>query len=112
MKTRSNDKSKKEINNNYYNNYMTQLTIIYDTNKLLFNTLSFYLGWICIHYVSSHLYSYYCTNYSLWGFLSSPIIATTPICRGLSWIIYTGCDKIFNMWNFTGVYLLNYLSSQ
>ncbi len=113
MRTRSyyRNNRKKEIKESIYEKYMTQLILSYDNNKLLVNTMTLYLSWIFIHYISSHLYSTYCTNYSLWGFLSSPIIVTTPICRGLSWIIYTGSDKIFNMWNIFGTFMLTYISS-
>ena len=109
MKTRSYYK-KKEIKEDYNTNYMKQLIDLYKNNKLLFNTLSLYGTWITIHFISSHIYTSYCTNYSFWGFLLSPIIITTPICRGLSWIIYTGSDKIFNMWNILGTFLLTYVS--
>jgi hypothetical protein len=111
MRTRSYYRKKKEINTSVCNNYMRVLVNTYNNNKLLVNTVALYMTWIMIHYTSSHLYTTYCTNLSFWGFISSPIIVTTPICRGLSWIIYTGSDKIFNMWNVMGTFLLTYASS-
>lgn len=102
---------KKEIKEYKYKYYMNELIELYSHNKLIANTIAIYSSWIFIHFVSSHLYSTYCTNYSLWGFISSPIIVSTPVCRGLSWIIYTGSDTIFNMWNVLGTFLLTYVSS-
>ena len=113
MNTRSNkrENQEKEINISLYDKYMMHMTILYDNNKLIINTMSLYMSWIFIHYVSTHIYSNYCTNLSLWGLISSPVIITTPVCRGLSWIIYTGSDKIFNMWNVLGTFILTYVSS-
>jgi hypothetical protein len=111
MRTRSYYKKQNEIKTTHKYNYMELIKNIYNYNKILVNTTLIYAAWITIHYTSSHLYSTYCTNLSLWGFITSPIIVTTPVCRGLSWIIYTGSEKIFNMWNVGGTFILNYISS-
>lgn len=111
MRTRSYYRKKNIINKSLRYNYMQLLKDNYYKNKLIMNTIFVYFTWITIHYISTHLYSHYCTKLSLWGYIMSPIIVTTPICRGLSWIIYTGSDKIFNMWNLLGSFILNYISS-
>jgi hypothetical protein len=114
MRTRSyyhNDTDHDNNNNmNYIYMYAMTLYNLSEKNKLIFNTLFLYASWIVIHYISSHTYSTYCTNYSLWGFIISPIMSSTPACRGLSWIIYNGSDKIFNMWNLIGALFLNQLT--
>ena len=68
-----------------------------------------YAGWILIHYLAAHAYSTYCVNWSWYGFLSSPLITTTPICRGLSWVIYEGSNTISHVWVLIGTTLSVYL---
>lgn len=104
-------KAVKKISDNNYKAYMELMVSLYQDNRLIANTLSIYTSWILIHYVSSHLYSLQCTNYSIWGFITSPINISTPYCRGLSWVIYSGSEKIFNMWNLLGSYALSYIST-
>jgi hypothetical protein len=68
-----------------------------------------YAGWILIHYLAAHAYSTYCVNWSWYGFLSSPLITSTPICRGLSWVIYEGSNTISHVWVLIGTTLSVYL---
>lgn len=71
-----------------------------------------YLTWVMIHYFAAHAYSEYCVNWSLYGLISSPFISTTPICRGLSWIIYEGSNTITHIWLFLGSTMSVYLSKK
>lgn len=70
----------------------------YTTGVLLYKGTRIYLFWIGAHYLSSHLYTYYCTDWSLKGFLLSPINAMTPHCRALSWLQHSSVVSIENMW--------------
>jgi hypothetical protein len=65
----------------------------------------FYLGWIIIHYIASHLYCYICTPYSLYGFLISPFQSSSPLCIGLRWIINEAGTIISKMWYIFGAWL-------
>jgi len=71
-----------------------------------------YLGWVMIHYLAAHAYSEYCVNWSWYGLISSPFISTTPICRGLSWVIYEGSNTITHIWVFLGTTISVYLSKK
>jgi hypothetical protein len=70
-----------------------------------FKPLIIYGGWVIIHYGATHIYSHYCTNWSILGFLTSPLIVSTPLCRGLEWVIHTGSDMMTNMWIIFGTWL-------
>ena len=56
-----------------------------------------YTSWIGMHYAASHIYSNYCTNLSIYGFITTPFVATNPVCKGLSWFIYESSNSITNM---------------
>ena len=65
-----------------------------------------YLLWIALHYLSVHLYSYFCTPLSFIGFLSSPFLTPLPQCKMLRWIIYHGGRMIEMMWILLGKWII------
>jgi hypothetical protein len=65
-----------------------------------------YFAWICLHYFSPHLYSYFCVPKTIAGFLASPFLATAPHCQALRWSIYTGANQILAMWTTFGSWLI------
>jgi len=90
-----------ELNNN--NNSFVNSVIT--TVKWTFEISGIYLLWIVLHYASGILYSKYCTPNSIFGFLASPVLAASPHCRGLRWVINTGGDVIVNMWVIIGTWV-------
>jgi|TARA_B100001063_G_scaffold167131_3_gene156090 hypothetical protein len=68
-----------------------------------------YGSMITVHYLSTHLYANMCTNWSFYGFLSSPIMTSTPVCSGLSWVIYEGSQVVRDMWVVLGTTMSIYL---
>jgi hypothetical protein len=87
------------------NNQNSIMTSIMTTIKWFFEISGIYLLWITLHYASGILYSKYCTPYSVFGFLASPVLAASPHCRGLRWVISTGGDIIVNMWVIIGTWI-------
>ena len=69
-----------------------------------------YLVWTTLHYSSSHMYTHFCTNLSLSGFLTSPFLITAPHCHGFRWCINHGADALSSMWVVMGTWLLSCLS--
>lgn len=65
-----------------------------------------YLLWILIHYVSAHLYVYWCTSTSLIGFILSPFLTPAPHCQALRWGINQGANQIVLMWSTAATWLL------
>ena len=60
-------------------------------NDYIFNYyVGTYMMWITIHYLSANLYSEFCTDWSIYGFILFPFTAVTPWCKSLSWIIQKG----------------------
>jgi len=68
-----------------------------------------YFIWILIHYISSHLYTYFCLPPTVLGFIMSPFMTTTPHCQALRWVIYTGGNSIGNMWIIIGTWFMQYV---
>jgi membrane-associated HD superfamily phosphohydrolase len=102
---------KKRINN--FDAYLKQIyylinrifNFIYKVIKYTLKITGIYLLWICLHYVSSHLYIKFCVPNNLYGFLISPFMTATPHCQGLRWIIYNAANVINNMWVILGTWL-------
>jgi hypothetical protein len=63
-----------------------------------------YILWIVIHYISVQLYVKYCVPSSIWGFITSPIMVSSPHCKATRWVLHTGANTIDNMWNTIGVW--------
>lgn len=60
-------------------------------NEYIFNYyVATYMLWITLHYLSANLYSEFCTDWSIYGFILFPFTAVTPWCKSLSWIIQKG----------------------
>ena len=60
-------------------------------NEYIFNYyVGTYMMWITLHYLSANLYSEFCTDWSIYGFILFPFTAVTPWCKSLSWIIQKG----------------------
>ena len=76
------------INNKAYT------TIIYKS----IHFISIYFLWVCIHNISSNLYTYFCAHLSIYGIFQSMFISQSPHCRILHFISYTGVDIIYSMW--------------
>jgi len=71
--------------------------------------LLFYLLWISMHYASSHIYTFFCTPYTISGFFLSPFIVVTPHCSAIRWVLYEGGNIITNMWLVSGTYMASKL---
>ena len=78
---------------------------LYFLLNFTFNLCSIYLLWILLHYVSSHLYVYLCVPKSIYGFLISPLLISTPHCNALRWCISNGPNVIQYMWSNIGVWI-------
>jgi hypothetical protein len=70
-----------------------------------FDACSIYMMWILLHYVSAHLYTYFCAPSTIVGFIYSPFVIAAPHCRALRWVIFNGSVSIDNMWIVFGTWL-------
>jgi hypothetical protein len=62
-----------------------------------------------MHYVATLLYARLCTPYSLYGFVLSAVLVSTPQCCALRWMIYNGAAKMSAMLLIMGGYILAYM---
>lgn len=81
-----------------------------ETIRYLFSISKMYLLWIGIHYAASHAYVHFCTEGTIWGFITSPFLAPAPHCSALRWLIYTGGNSINTMWMMLGLWLIGHLA--
>jgi hypothetical protein len=77
--------------------------------KFMFFVSNFYVLWIGLHYLSAHLYVYFCTPNTLIGFIISPFIAAAPHCQAFRWVIHNSANVINNMWTSLSTWLCSFL---
>ncbi len=87
---------------NQYRTFIVSSAI--NTTYIMYDTTKIYLLWILLHYIASQIYAPICSPYSFWGFIIAPILAVTPQCRALRWIINTGGNTMETMWVILGAW--------
>ena len=92
-----------------YNCVENITTTIIKTSTFLFKVSFFYILWICLHYFSAHLYVKFCVPSTIFGFIMSPFMISTPHCQGLRWIVYNAAIIINNMWFVTGAWIYSFI---
>ena len=70
------------------------------------NAIVSYSIWICLHYVSIHLYARFCAPLTWYGFFTSAFMVSTPQCRALRWTIVNGGSHLEMMWILLGSWFL------
>ena len=79
------------------------------TIHLIVKISGIYLLWICLHYGASHMYIKLCVPRTIFGFIMSPFMVSTPHCQGLRWIVYNAATIINNMWLALGAWIYTLL---
>jgi len=92
-----------------YNLGISCCSFILKSTIFLFKISGIYLLWICLHYFSAHLYIKFCVPNSLFGFIMSPFMISTPHCQGLRWIVYNAANIINHMWILIGAWVYSIL---
>lgn len=73
--------------------------------KHTFAVSSIYLFWITLHFVTAQMYVQFCAYPSLYGFLLSPFLISSPHCAAMRWIFTKGGTLIDGMWIIMGTWL-------
>ena len=66
-----------------------------------------YVIWIAVHYLSAHMYTWWCFPPTVVGFVLAPFLVPAPHCTALRWAITTGGQQIIAMWALIGTWLFN-----
>jgi hypothetical protein len=90
-----------------YHGLLYIVHILNITLNTIIKIAGIYLLWILLHYIASHLYIYFCVPQSMYGFLISPFLITTPHCKALRWCIHDGSNIINNMWSLLGNWIIS-----
>ena len=69
-------------------------------------TFGVYMCWITLHYLSVHMYVYWCVPATLTGVIMSAFLVPAPHCYSLRWAIYNGGNSIIGMWSLLGAWLI------
>ena len=75
--------------------------------KTIIRTIAVYLCWLIVYFASTHLYTHFCTNLSVYGFLTAPFMTQTPHCRAFLWSISNGVTIIDTMWVLIGSFIIS-----
>ena len=92
---------------NYFHNI--GLTFIPSSKEILKSFLvanGIYGLWIVLHFISANMYADWCAPKSIVGFLTSPLLSSSPHCTGLRWIINEGANSINAMWLILGTWFI------
>ena len=73
--------------------------------KHAFAVSSINLFWITLHFVTAQMYVQFCAYPSLYGFLLSPFLISSPHCAAMRWIFTKGGTLIDGMWIIMGTWL-------
>jgi len=69
---------------------MDSLNIFIEQIKHHLHPMTFtYIGWVTLHFISSHMYVKYCVGDTVLDFFLSPIRSASPICQAFSWTSHT-----------------------
>lgn len=96
---------------NMYKNICCLWGYFYNTLFYIIKNCWIYFVWIFLHYSSSHLYIYFCVPKTIWGFIISPFMTSTPHCQGLRWVVYNTANLINNMWFLFGTWICSNIFS-
>ena len=86
----------------FYNNAGTNKFI-----DFMFAASYVYVIWIAVHYLSAHMYTWWCVPPTVVGFVLAPFLVPAPHCTALRWAITTGGQQIIAMWALIGTWLFN-----
>lgn len=82
-----------------------------NTREILSNYLIRYIllciGFITAHYVSAHLYVWWCVPFGVKGYVMSPFLTLSPHCQFLRWVTYNGGVCINACWVLFGSWLIS-----
>ena len=92
---------------NTYSNYIRDKLHYY---PIWVGPTLFYISWVIVHFISAQLYSHHCAYFSWKGFLISPLMAVTPYCQGIEWMLRNSIEIIKNMWILIGSLISTYVS--
>jgi len=65
------------------------------------------IGFITAHYVSAHLYVWWCVPSGVKGYVMSPFLTLSPHCQFLRWVTYNGGVCINACWVLLGSWLIS-----
>lgn len=77
--------------------------------KYVYRVSGVYFFWILLHYVTAHMYVRYCAASSLYGFIISPFLISSPHCIAMRWVFSKGGTVIEGMWILVGTWLCSKL---
>lgn len=84
-----------EILNKFPDNIYSKVKFIL---RLFYDIAGFFILWVTLHFIAANLYSRFCAEQSLFGYIKSIFIAQVPHCVAMRWIIYNGGNVINSMW--------------
>ena len=88
-----------------YNIFYYVFQYIYTLGCLITKVVGMYVLWVLLHYFGSHIYIRLCVPNTIYGFLISPFLTSTPHCQALRWCVYNGANIINYMWMEFGAWI-------
>lgn len=89
---------KNEFLDKIYKIFSYVFQYIYTVGRVIIKVVGIYLLWVLLHYFGSHIYIRLCVPNTIYGFIISPFLTSTPHCQALRWCVYNGANVISHMW--------------
>ena len=80
--------------------------------KYAYRVSGIYIFWVLLHYITAHLYVRYCAYPTLYGFMISPFLISSPHCIAMRWVFTKGGTVIEGMWILVGTWLCSKIITQ
>ncbi|MEX0597234.1 MAG: hypothetical protein WD512_12135, partial [Candidatus Paceibacterota bacterium] len=64
-----------------------------------------------MHYIAPHAYVYICVPDTLWGFITSPMKASSPECKAIRYVMNAGADGIDYFWILVAISIMSRMRS-
>jgi hypothetical protein len=71
----------------------------------VWNISKFYIMWSVLHIIVVKLYHNQCVPNTTLGMIFTPILMSTPHCRGMMWIINTASTTVYYMTQATAMWM-------
>jgi hypothetical protein len=85
------------------------LSFLYNKMGLHAKIVGIFIFWLVIHHLAAHLYVYFCTPFTMIGFVMSPMLIPAQHCQALRWLIYNGGNSIIGMWLLFAAWILQFI---
>jgi len=85
--------------------------MVFNIIKMVPSSVWVFFACCFAHYIAPHAYVYFCVPDTLWGFIISPIKATSIECKAIRFVINVSADGIDYFWLLVAFSVMSWVRS-